>query len=101
MKNHTYFVIFLFSRVAVISVFNYLAWKRKHFQQFIDLCGFEISNLDLALKDIPLPSRSCALPDTVCKGVSVDGFLVFITLFFSLEVLEWIHEIRSEWTMRV
>jgi len=41
MKNHTYFVIFLFSRLAAILMFDYLVWKRKHFQQLVDLYGFE------------------------------------------------------------
>src|SRR6267154_1007098 len=87
MKNHTYFVVFLLSRLAAILMFDYLVWKRKHLQQFVDLCGFE-SNLDiLASKDTPPPSRSCVLPNTVCKRVSTDMFLISITVYSLLEVI--------------
>jgi hypothetical protein len=88
MKNYTYFLIYLFSYFASIFMFDYLAWKRKHLQQFVDLYCFEISNVDLlALKGTPLPSRSCVLPDTVCKCVSADMFLVSITLWSPVEVI--------------
>jgi hypothetical protein len=87
MKNHTYFVVFIFSYFAGILMFDYLAWKRKNLQQFVDLYSFDISNLDLALKDTPLPSRSCVLPDTICKRVSTDMFLVSITVWSPVEVI--------------
>jgi hypothetical protein len=79
-------------------MFDYLVWKRKYLQQFVDIYGFEISNLDLALKDT-LPSRSCVLPDTVCKRISTDMFLVSITVWSHMDVI-WcgqaiIHEVRS------
>ena len=87
MKNYTYFVIFIFSYFAGIFMFDYLAWKRKYLQQFVDLCGFEISNLDvLALKDT-LPSRSCMLHDTACKRVATDMFLVSITVWSQMEAM--------------
>jgi hypothetical protein len=80
-------------------MFDYLAWKRKRLQQFVDLYGFEISNLDLlALKDTPLPSRSCVLPDVVCKRISADMFLVSITVFSLLEVMLCTAYVRRIWT---
>jgi hypothetical protein len=85
-----YFVVFVFSYFAGIFMFNYLAWKREHLQQFVDLYGFEMSNLDLlALKDTPHPSHSCVLPDTICKRVSADMFLVSIIVWSSMEVIRW------------
>jgi hypothetical protein len=101
MKNHMYFVIFIFCHFAGILMFDYLAWKRKHLQQFVNQCGFEICNLDLlALKDTSLPSRLCVLPDTVCKSVSTDMFLVSITVWSPLELL-WCGDIIIDevWTM--
>jgi hypothetical protein len=69
-------------------MFDYLAWKRKHLQQFVDLYGFEISDLDLlALKDTPPPSRSCVLPDAACKCTSADMFLVSITVWSLVELI--------------
>jgi hypothetical protein len=69
-------------------MFDYLAWKRKHLQQFVDLYGFEISDLDLlALKDTPPRSRSCVLPDTICKRISGDMFLVSITVWSLVEFI--------------
>lgn len=70
-KNYMYFVIFLFSHLAVISMFNYLAWKHVH-----------------ALKDTP-PSPSCVLPDTACKHISADMFLVSITLWSPVAFILW------------
>ena len=88
MKNHTYFVIFIFSYFVVVLMFDYLAWKRKHLQQFVDLSGFEISDLDiLLLKDTPPPSRSCALPDIICERISGDMFLVSITVWSLVELI--------------
>jgi hypothetical protein len=100
MKNYTYFVTFMFSYFASIFMFDYLAWKRKHLQQFVDLYGFEIIILDLlALKDTPLPSSSCVLPDTVCKCISADMFLVSIIVWSFVEVIlsssELIDGVRS------
>lgn len=69
-------------------MFAYLAWKRKHLQQFVDLYDFEIGNLDLlALKDAPFPSRLCVLPDTVCRRISADMFLVSITVWSLVELI--------------
>jgi len=93
--------MFLFSYFVGIFMFNYLVWKRKHLQQFVALYGFEISNLDLlALKDTSLPSRSCMLPDTICKCVSADMFLVSITAWSLIDAI-WcgLQIIREVWTM--
>ena len=101
MNNYKYYMVFLFSYIASILMFDYLAWKRKHLQPFVDVSGFEISNLDLlALKDTPLPSDLCVLPDTVCKRVSADMFLVSITVWSPVEVIAcgW-DTINEVWSM--
>jgi hypothetical protein len=69
-------------------MFDYLAWNCKHLQQFVDLSSFEISDLDLlALKDTPPPSRSCVLPNTICKYFSGDMFLVSITVWSPVQLI--------------
>ncbi|KAF8460709.1 hypothetical protein DFH94DRAFT_790394 [Russula ochroleuca] len=86
VKNHMSFMAFILSVVIGVLVFDYLVWTRRHRQHLVTSFHVEKTCADLlALKDIPLPSRSCVLPYAVCELMSADMFLISVAVWSTLQ----------------